>query len=205
MIFVYGLQGRFYMLTKDQKKKQVELGSGLIKKSQSLIFADFSGVDTGSINKLKGALKKTGASFRVMKKRLLKLALKGVGIDLDPSQFEAQVGTVFSDGDLSSVAGAVYKFSKDLAKAKKDFKILGAYDLVDKSYLDLNQFTVIAKLPGREILLAQVMSGITGPLRAFIYILSELSKKTPLEAVASAGNESASAEATVDKKMVEKS
>ncbi len=166
-------------LTKEQKKKQLESSGEAIKNSKSLIFADFSGVDTGSILKLKNALKKLGANFKVVKKRLLKLAFKAAGMNFDPSQFESQVGTVFSKEDLNAVASTVYKFSKDLAKEKKEFKILGAYDLVEKSYLDTNQFTIIAKLPSREVLLAQVMGGATGPLRAFLYLLLELSKKQP--------------------------
>jgi large subunit ribosomal protein L10 len=167
------------MLTKTQKKQHISTGAEIIKGSQALVFTDFSGVDTASINKLKALLKTTGAKFKVFKKRLLKLAFKDAGIDFDPTQYESQLGTVFSENDLSSVAGTVYKFSKDLAKTKKDFKILGAYDLVDKSYLDATQFTAIAKLPTREILLAQVMSGATGPLRALMYLILELSKKQP--------------------------
>lgn len=165
------------MLTKEQKKKQVAIGTEFLNKSKALVFADFTNVDTASINKLKAALKNLGANFKVIKKRLLNIVAKNAGLDFDPLQFEAQVGTVFSEGDLSLVAGAVYKFSKDLAKEKKDFKILGAYDLVDKSYLDTAQFILIAKLPSREVLLTQVLGGIIGPFRAFMYLLLELNKK----------------------------
>lgn len=173
------------MLTKDQKKKQVELGQNLLKKSKTLIFADFTGVDTASVRKLKMDIKKAtatagqaGATFKVIKKRLLKISLKNSGIDFDPLQFTAQVGTFFIPEDLSSIAGVIYKFAKELARSKKDFKVLGAYDLVAKIPVSAEEFTVVAKLPSREMLLAMVMGAITGPLRAFIYILSELSKKT---------------------------
>lgn len=166
------------MLTKAEKKEQIELGVDLTKKSKALVFADFTGVSIEEIKKLKSELRKAGAQFKVIKKRLLKLALKDAGVDFDPTQFDAQVGTVFATGDLSTVAGSVYKFSKDLEKAKKNFAILGAYDGVEKIALDKNQFLVIAKLPSREILLAQLVGVMSGPIRAFMYIADQLSKKS---------------------------
>ena len=178
------------MLTKEQKKKQVELGQDLLKKSKTLVFADFTGVDTDSIRKLKLEVKKAGATFKVIKKRLLNISLKNSGIDFDTLQFTAQVGTFFVPEDLSSVATPIYKFAKELAKAKKEFKVLGAYDLAAKTAVSVEEFTTIAKLPSREVMLAMVMGAITGPLRAFMYVLNEISKK-PAFAEASAGKQPA--------------
>lgn len=166
------------MLTKTQKAAQVKLAQDLIGKSKTLIFADFTGVGTAQIRRLKIDANKAGATFRVIKKRLLNIALKNSGIDYDPLRFEAQVGTFFVPEDLSSVAGVIYKFAKSLVKEKKEFKVLGAYDIAGKIAVSAEEFTAVAKLPSREILLAMLMGAITGPLRAFVYILAELSKKT---------------------------
>lgn len=172
------------MLTKEQKKDQVKLAEGLIKKSKTLVFADFTGVDTGSVRKLKLDVKKAtatagqaGAVFKVVKKTLLSIALKNSGLDYDPLQFNSQVGTFFIPEDLSSVATTIYKFAKDLAKNKKEFKVLGAFDVAGKLAVTVEEFTTVAKLPSREVLLAMVMGAITGPLRAFMYVLNEMSKK----------------------------
>lgn len=179
------------MLTKKQKIEQVALGLDKIKKSQTLIFADFTGVPDENIKQLKVELRKKNANYKVFKKRLLKIALKDAGIDFDPMQYDAQVGTIFAEGDLSSVAAPIYKFSKDLAKAKKDFKVLGVYDISGKAYLGPAEFAVVAKLPSREVLLAMVIGAMTGPLKAFMYIIDQLSKKSPSSAEASAGQPSA--------------
>lgn len=166
------------MLTKEQKKQQVALGAEDIKKSQNLVFLDFTGVSIEELKKLKTELKKAGAKFKVFKKRLLKLAMKELGVEFDPTQFESQVGTIFTPGDLSSVAAQIYKFHKDTSKTKKNFKILGSYNLSEKSQLNPAEFTAIAKLPGREQLLGMVLGGATGPLRAFMYLVNELAKKS---------------------------
>lgn len=165
------------MLTKAKKTKHIEAAGELLKKSKTLVFADFSGVPTSDINKLKTGLKKAGAAFRVVKKRLLNLAFKKAGIAADPTQFDAQVGTIFISGELTDAASMIYKFSKDLAKAKKNFAVLGAYDIAANSQIAAEQFTALAKLPSREILLAQVMGMFTAPLRGFMSIVEQMSKK----------------------------
>ena len=167
------------MLTKTQKKEHVALSSKHITASKSLIFADFTGAPTKEINQLKTELRKAGATFKVMKKRLLKIALKEAGIEFDPMQFKAPVATIFVQGDITSVAAQVYKFSRELAKKKIDFKIVSAYDKDRKAVVTAAEFLVIAKLPSREVLLGMVLGGMTGPLRAFMHILDELSKKSP--------------------------
>lgn len=165
------------MLTKEQKKDQVKLAEDLIKKSKTLVFADFTGVDTASVRRLKLDVKKAGAIFKVVKKTLLGIALKNSGLDYDPLQFNSQVGTFFIPEDLNSVAATIYKFAKDLARSKKEFKVLGAFDVAGKLAVTVEEFTTVAKLPSREVLLAMVMGAITGPLRAFMYVLNEMSKK----------------------------
>ena len=168
------------MLNKAQKKQHIDKSAEMVKASKTLVFADFTGVDTASLRRLKIEVKKAGAAFKVFKKRLLNITLKELGVEFNPMQFKSQIGTFFIPEDLSSVAGTIHKFAKELAKAKKNFIVLGAYDLVGKQAVSAADFTVIAKLPGREVLLSMVIGGITGPLRAFMYIVSELAKKQPV-------------------------
>lgn len=170
------------MLTKAKKKEHVELSGKKIKASKNIVFVDFTRISTPDINALKIALRKVGGEYKVMKKRLLKIALKEAGIEFDPASTKSAIATVYTPTDLTAVASPIYKFLKDLAKRKVEFKVLGAYDAEAKKMLTPAEFTVIAKLPNRETLLAMVMSAMTGPLRAFMYIASELSKKAPAAA-----------------------
>ncbi|MEK7554529.1 MAG: 50S ribosomal protein L10 [Patescibacteria group bacterium] len=166
------------MKTKAQKADEIKLSKKLISGAKNIVFVDFGGVSFTMLGRLKKELKKSDAAFKVLKKRLLKIALKESGMDFDPTQFDAQAGSIFVPGELSDgAAAAVYKFGKDLAKEKKPFKILGAYDAAAQRFLSAEEFTVIAKLPSREALLGQVASVFAGPIRAFMYALQERSKK----------------------------
>jgi large subunit ribosomal protein L10 len=167
------------MKSKLQKGKELEQGKKLLQASQTVVFADFTGVNIEAVKRLKKGIKEAGATFKVLKKRLLKIAFKEQGINFDPTQFEAQVGVVFIPGDLTSAAAPIYKFSKELAKEKKEFKVLGVYDLLGKTFLTGEQFIAIAKLPSREVLLGQLVSMLLTPIRQFMFVIDQLSKKTP--------------------------
>ena len=165
------------MLTKAQKKEHIAKSSELVKGSKALVFADFTGAPTREVNRLKNELKKAGATYKVFKKRLLKIALKDAGIETDALNAKAQVATVFAKEDLTSVAGPIAKFVKELAKLKIVYKVLGAYDREGNRVIPVAEFDVVAKLPSREVLLAQVMGTMTGPLRKFMIALQEIAKK----------------------------
>jgi len=170
------------MLTKTEKKQQVERGAKELKNAKSLIFADFTGVKTADVKNLKNALRALGATYKVFKKRLLKIAMKDVGVAVDPKQFPGQLGTVFSPKAIYDVAGTVHKFAKDLLKkAKADFKVMGAYDAAEKKFYDAAQFAVVAKLPSREVLLAQIAMMLTMPIKKVMIGLN--GRKEQLEKV----------------------
>ncbi|MBI2591223.1 MAG: 50S ribosomal protein L10 [Candidatus Brennerbacteria bacterium] len=163
------------MKTKAQKTEQIKQAEQLLAKSRLLVFADFTGLSVAGFQKLKKSLKTSLNIFQVVKKRLLKIAFKNQGIEFDPVQFESQVATLFSAEDLTDIAAPIYKFSKE---TKNVFKILGAYDLNDKKFFSADEVKFIGQLPPREVLLAQLVSMISSPLRQFLFVLNEKAKRS---------------------------
>lgn len=161
------------MLTKEQKIKQVEEGLEEFKKSEVLIFTDFTGVSVNNLNSFRVSVRELGASFRVFRKRLLKIIFQNLKLDFNPEEFEGQTGVISSSKDLPEFAGIVYKFSKE----HEDFKILGGFDLKQKKFIEGSEIEMIGRLPSREVLLAQLVGTIAAPIRSFLYILSEKAKK----------------------------
>src|SRR5581483_3289979 len=123
-----GFVGRFCFMpkTKAQKIQMVAEGIERLKSAETLVFADMSGVSAEELKKLRRSLTGSG-KFSVMKKRLLRVMFQKLGLDFNPEQFEAQVGTVVSPKNISEIAGAIFKFSKETLGADKQprFKILG--------------------------------------------------------------------------------
>lgn len=162
------------MLTKQQKIEQVEKGQKLFKESHILVFTDFTGTGVEDIKSLRRTLKELGAKFSVIKKKLMRIIFEKMGLDFNPEQFESQVGTISSQKDILEIISPVYKFSRE--KEKQGFKILGAYNLTEKKFIDAETVIRIGKLPTREILLGQLVGVLSAPIRMLMYVLNEKAK-----------------------------
>lgn len=164
------------MKTKQQKAKQIEQGQDFLKQSQLLLFTDFTGTCVEDMKNLRKTLRETGAKFKVINKRLLRIVFEKMGVDFNPEQFDSQVGTIFTQKDIYEIISPVYKFSH--AKEKQGFKILGAYDLAEKKFIDAETVVKIGKLPTREALLSQLVGVLSAPIKMFLYVLSEKGRIT---------------------------
>lgn len=166
------------MLTKEQKKKSVARGEDVIGKSAYVLFADFTSIPTVDIIKLRILMRELGGSFTVIKKRLLRIAFKNKGIHFDPIRFERQAGMIASPKTLYDEAGKIQALVKELAKAKKELKILGGIDLKTQQEITADDFVKIARLPTREILLTQIAFMLTIPIKKIMVALGERAKQS---------------------------
>ncbi len=164
------------MKTKLQKTKDVEKAGDLVKKSKSIVFVDFSKTPTKSIDVLKNSLRGIEGVYKVIKKRLLNIALKQNNIEVDTKNFESQLGTVFSSKDIVDSAGIVYRFAKEKEKEIPDFKLLGGYDFESSRYFAADEIKRIGRLPGKQILLGQLVGMIQAPLRSLAFVLDQIEK-----------------------------
>ncbi len=164
------------MLTKQQKSKQIEESQKLLDENRLVFFTDFSGTPVEDLRQLRKIMKELGAKVKVIKKKLLRVAFEKKGVDFNPEQFESQVAAIFASKDISEIAPPIYKFSK--GKEKKGFKILGAYDLMERNFFDAETAKRIGQLPSREVLLGQLVGMLASPIRMFLYVLNEKSKRS---------------------------
>lgn len=160
-------------ITREQKENIIEAGKKDLKESKLLLLTDLKGVNVSDLGTLRSSLKEANATLKVIKKRLLKIILKDSGVNLDPTKLEGQMATIFARGDISDVAGPVYKFSKD----HETFEIIAGIDLENKEEITREAIMKIGSLPGRSELMAQIVGSIAAPLRGLVYVLSEKSKK----------------------------
>ncbi|MCX6703047.1 MAG: 50S ribosomal protein L10 [Candidatus Wolfebacteria bacterium] len=155
------------MLNKTQKKEKVSESKELLDKSKSLVFIDFGKTTVKDFEALRRSIKELGAKVKVVKKKLLAIALRDKKIDFDPEQFELQVGTVFAPNEIYEIAGPVFK---------SKIKILGGYDIAGKESFDAAKMKMFGQLPSREILLGQLVGMIAAPIKMFLNVLDQKSK-----------------------------
>jgi len=157
------------MLTKNQKQEIIVNSVSDLKNSQSVIFIDFTKVKTGDLNAFRKTVRSAGGELKVIKKKLLRIAMKEVGIDFNPEVFEAQVGTIFSKEEIFTMASPAYKFSFA--------KILGGYDLSGNRLVSAEEVIMLGSLPPKEVLLGQLVGTIAFPIKSLMFVLKERASK----------------------------
>ena len=174
------------MKTKAQKGEELKKAKVLFEKSEGLVFTDFTKIPAEDIRRFRIELKKSDASFLVIKKRLLALLLKEKGVDVDLKQHKTSVGTIFAEKGAEGIAGPAFKFFSGLEVPEGGDKnmwvshLLGGYDIKNNVQMDAAQVVHIGKLPSREVLLGQLLGMLASPIRSLLYILDQKSKKVEL-------------------------
>lgn len=159
-------------LTRKEKESIVASLVEKLQKSQSAVFADFTGLKVQDNEKLRKQAKKENAEYFVAKKSLLKLALKQVGIDEVPvEKFSKAVGTLFGYEEATSAP----KLANTFAKENKTLVMLSGL-LMEKAkgekHISLEQVKALAVMPSKQQLLGMLVGSIKAPVTGFVNVLS---------------------------------
>ena len=170
--------------TKEQKKEILESLKEKIKKSKSILFTEFNGLEVKDNEALRNDLRKENGEYYVAKKTLLELAFRNFGLaGLKVKEFQGKVAVVFGYGDEVTPAKTVDKYKSQLEN-KIDF--IGG--ILDGKYLSGAEVSVLAKLPSKNELYAKIVGSINAPisglvnalagnLRNFVYVLKAIEEK----------------------------
>lgn len=158
------------MLTRKQKEEVVEELADKIRRQQSLIFTDITGVNVGDLQKLRRELRKQNIEYKVTKKSLIGLALKKGKKDLDISGFNGSLAIAFGYEDPIMPA----KILSNFAKQNENLKILGG--LMENKALALEEVKALAMIPSKNELLAMLINSIKGPINGFVNVLNGVTK-----------------------------
>lgn len=163
------------MKTRDQKKRELANLKDKFSKAKITIFTSFAregekGLTVGHMRDLKRDLRSVESEYLVEKKTLLGKALAEDKKDIDVFRFPGSIGVVFGYDEEAATAKAVYNF----AKKNPALKYFGA--LWNGRFMNLTEFTEFARLPNREVLIAQFLGMLNYPLSALANVLGEVAK-----------------------------
>lgn len=142
-----------------------------IASTDSLFVVQYSGLDSLRMSQLRSALRNGKSRLFVAKNSLMKIALKDSSIEGLDGLFEGPAALVFSDNDIASVSKILSKFAKENEK----LVLKGAY--YKGSLFKQSDIENIAKLPSKEVLIAQLVSALKSPLSGLVFTLNGLLNK----------------------------
>lgn len=155
------------MQKSDKEKIVVDLVERL-RTSQTLIVADYRGLKMTEIDRLRGELLKHGARFQVVKNTLARRAAEAAGSDALLALLEGPSAIAFleSDGDPVAVAKAL----NDAARTTRILTVRGG--VLDGKTITDEQVKSLAALPPADVLRAQLVGALAGPLTTVVGIFA---------------------------------
>ncbi|MBU2540062.1 50S ribosomal protein L10 [Patescibacteria group bacterium] len=155
-------------LTKDQKKKAVEDLKKRIENKKSIVFVDFSKVNSKDIFSFRQKLKAAGCTLKVSKKTLWGIAFEGANAVIweeAKKNIPGQLAIVFGIEDEVSPA----KISAQFSKESENLKILGG--IFENKYANKEMILTLSRIPSRDELLAKLVGSIASPVSGFVNVL----------------------------------
>jgi large subunit ribosomal protein L10 len=151
------------MLRSDKERVVAELTERL-KTTDTLIVADYRGLTVTQIDDLRTELLKHGARFSVVKNTLTRRAAEAAGADVLLGLLEGPSAIAFLEADGDPVA--VAKALADAARTTRVLAVRGG--LLEGSELSSEDVANLAKLPPADVLRAQLVGALAGPLTTVV-------------------------------------
>lgn len=157
-------------LNRNEKQVVIDEVSAQLSEAQSIVVAEYRGIDVASVTVLRKKARESGVYLRVLKNTLVTRAIK----DTNFQQLEDKL-----------VGPLIYAISKDpvaAAKvlssfAKENEKIVLKAGALPGSILDSNGIKQLATMPSREELLSKLMGTMQAPIAKFVRTLNEVPTK----------------------------
>lgn len=153
-------------LTKIQKQQILEGLRDKLAKQKAIVLVGIQGLKVKDILEIRKELKKVNANIQVVKKTLAQIIFKEKKLDFDKKQFKTELAFVFGFDDEILPAKIIHQFSQ----GNENLKILGGF--VENKLKSGEDMVILAQLPGKQELLAQLVGSIASPVSNFVYALN---------------------------------
>jgi len=143
------------VLRSDKKQFVAELEE-VYKSSSSVIVTHYHGLSVSQVTNLRKKLRDSGASFKVVKNTLSKIAASNATLNYDPKIFAGPTAIAYSADPVAAAKGVV-----EFAKTNDNLKIIGG--MVNDKILNVSEVEQLAKLPSLDQLRGQIIGLLQAP------------------------------------------
>ncbi len=152
-------------MARPEKIAAVESITEVFNEARSVVLNDFTGLDVEKVSQLRKLCRENNIEYRVVKNTLAKLGVKETAAAELEGYFEGPTALAISRSSENEAA----KILADFAKEHKLPVFKAGY--VNGSVIDATAVLALSKLPSRNELLSQVLSGLMGPGNGLVGVL----------------------------------
>jgi len=144
-------------ITKKRRAELVAEYAELLKKSEALVIASYSGVQVKNAEQLRRKVREAQGELHVVKNTLTTVALKAAGMPVPEEMLHGDTAIGFAFKDVPGVAKAIQDFTKD----SEFVKVKGG--VMSGKILNAKEIEALASLPPMPIVRAQLLGLINTP------------------------------------------
>lgn len=146
------------------KKNQSEVQAlqEKVAQAKSIAIVDFAGTTVNDQVKLRSALRKAGGEFRVAKNTIMNIVLNKPELK---ESFNGMSALILSFGDEVAAIKELFKFKKETEK------LTIKQGVMEGRVLSSDELEQLSKLPGKQELIATLISRLNGPAYGLVNVL----------------------------------
>ncbi len=164
-------------LNLQEKQAVVAEVSAQVAQSQTIVLAEYRGIQVADITELRAAARNAGVYFHVLKNTLARRAVKDTPFEPLAEQMSGPLVYSMSE-DAVAAAKVVFEF------AKTNDKLVIKAGSMNGSVMDAEQVAVLAATPSRDELIATLMATMNATTAKFVRTLAAVRDKKESEATA---------------------
>ena len=157
-------------LNLQEKQAVVAEVSAQVAQAQTMVLAEYRGIEVSDITLLRANARKSGVYFHVLKNTLARRAVQGTPFE---GLAEKMIGPLVYSISADAVAAA--KVVYDFARTNDKLVVkAGAYN---GKMLDVTGVNALATVPSKEVLLAQLCGLLQSPVSGLARVLSAVAEQ----------------------------
>jgi large subunit ribosomal protein L10 len=159
----------FMAISRDKKNELVAEMSELLSTAKTTVFAQYDGLTVADVQKLRALARESGVTIRVIKNRLVRVALEGVDTykNIDHSSLTGQLLYAISADDEVAPAKVLDTF----AKTNDALRVMGGFS-GEGALMSADEVKALASLPSKAQLIGEVIAQLLSPVHDVTNALS---------------------------------
>lgn len=150
-----------------KKAETVAEVQDLIERATIAISTDYRGLSVADLTALRRKLREAGVEYHVVKNTLGRIAAQNAGRLTYLEMLSGPTALAFGFGDQVEAAKSLTDY---LRTSRLNLPVRGA--VLDNRVVDTAGVQMLATLPGRNVLIGQVLGGIQAPLVGLVSVLN---------------------------------
>lgn len=164
----------------EAKKAKVEQLTELIKGSVAGVLVDYKGITVEEDTKLRKELREAGVNYFVEKNTMLARAFKNCGLEGFDEVLNGTTAIALSNDDQTAPARILGKFAEKAGDEK--FNLKAGY--IEGEIYDQAGVIALSKIPSKDVLLAQLVGSLQGPIQKLAATIKAVADKKSEEEAA---------------------